>query len=147
MATPQFLVPVDCSSSTDVVLETAIRLAHKLQARLILLHVRDETSLHPGAYMAQSAVEARQAMENYLARVHEAGLEGEITLVDGTPWQEIVAMAKARQVDLIVMGTHGRTGLRHVLLGSVAEKVVRQGLCPVLVSRPLADTSTSPQPC
>ena len=97
--------------------------------------------------MAQSAVKARHAMADYLARVHDAGLEGEITLVHGTPWREVVAMAKTRQGDLIVMGTHGHTGLRHVLLGSVAEKVVRQGLCPVLVSRPLADTPASSRLC
>jgi len=51
------------------------------------------------------------------------------------PFHEIIEMAKAQQMDLIVMGTHGRTGFQHVLLGSVAEKVVRLAPCPVLVAR------------
>ena len=64
-----------------------------------------------------------------------AGLIGECVVLYGVPFQEIVDTAKARQVDLIIMGTHGRTGLLHVLLGSVAEKVVRLAPCSVLVVR------------
>jgi nucleotide-binding universal stress UspA family protein len=74
-------------------------------------------------------------LEAYLARVTAAGLEGEIVVVHGVPFHEIIETAKARQVDLIIMGTHGRTGLPHVLLGSVAEKVLRLAPCPVLVAR------------
>jgi nucleotide-binding universal stress UspA family protein len=74
-------------------------------------------------------------MEDYLARVTAAGLEGEIVVVHGVPFEEILHTAKERQVDLIIMGTHGRTGLTHVLLGSVAEKVVRLATCPVLIAR------------
>ena len=74
-------------------------------------------------------------MEGYLARVTAAGLAGEIAVVHGVPFQEILDTAKARQVDLIIMGTHGRTGLTHVFLGSVAEKGVRLAPCPVLVAR------------
>ena len=74
-------------------------------------------------------------MEGYLARVTAAGLEGEIAVVHGVPFQEILDTAKKRQVALIIMGTHGRTGLTHILLGSVAEKVVRLAPCPVLIAR------------
>ena len=74
-------------------------------------------------------------MEGYLARVTAAGLVGEIVVGHGVPFQEILDTAKKRQVDLIIMGTHGRTGLVHVLLGSVAEKVVRLAPCPVLIAR------------
>jgi nucleotide-binding universal stress UspA family protein len=74
-------------------------------------------------------------MEGYLSQVTAAGLAGEIVVVHGTPSQEILDTAKRYQVDLIVMGTHGRTGLPHILLGSVAEKVVRLAPCPVLVAR------------
>ena len=63
------------------------------------------------------------------------GLEGEIAVVHGVPFQEMLDTAKKQQVDLIIMGTHGRTGLQHVLMGSVAEKVVRLAPCPVLVVR------------
>ena len=56
-------------------------------------------------------------------------------MVHGVPFQEILDTAKTQQVDLIIMGTQGRTGLQHVLMGSVAEKVVRLAPCPVLVVR------------
>ena len=62
-------------------------------------------------------------------------------LVQGTPTQTIIDTAGEQGVDLIILGTHGRTGLAHVLLGSVAEHVVRQGLCPVLVVRRAPDPS------
>ena len=56
-------------------------------------------------------------------------------MIHGVPFQQILDTAKARQVDLIILGTHGRTGLAHVLLGSVAEKVARLAPCPVLIAR------------
>jgi nucleotide-binding universal stress UspA family protein len=62
--------------------------------------------------------------------------------VHGTPLQEIIDTAKATGADLIIMGTHGRTGLHHVLVGSVAEKVVRLAPCSVLVTRHPDDAST-----
>ena len=74
-------------------------------------------------------------MQACLERVTAAGLEGEIAVVHGIPFQEILDTAKTQQVDLIIMGTQGRTGLQHVLMGSVAEKVVRLAPCPVLVVR------------
>jgi nucleotide-binding universal stress UspA family protein len=70
--------------------------------------------------------------------VTAAGLTAERVVLYGVPFQEIVEAAKARQVDLIVMGTHGHTGLMYVFLGSVAEKVVRLAPCSVLVVRPVA---------
>jgi nucleotide-binding universal stress UspA family protein len=75
------------------------------------------------------------SMEEALARVTAAGLTAERIVLYGVPFQEIIETAKARQVDLIVMGTHGRTGLIYVLLGSVAEQVIRLAPCSVLVVR------------
>jgi nucleotide-binding universal stress UspA family protein len=80
-------------------------------------------------------------MERYRQRVHAAGLEGDVIILDGMPFQRIVDMVQDKKVDLIVMGTHGWTGLKHVLLGSVAEKVVRLAPCPVLVARGVAPVS------
>ena len=76
--------------------------------------------------------EVAHRMQACLERVTAGGLEGEVAVVRGVPFQEILETAKMQQVDLIIMGTQGRTGLQHVLLGSVAEKVVRLAPCPVL---------------
>jgi nucleotide-binding universal stress UspA family protein len=78
---------------------------------------------------------AQGSMEEALARVTAAGPTAERIVLYGVPFQEIIETAKARQVDLIVMGTHGRTGLMSVLLGSVAEQVIRLAPCSVLVVR------------
>lgn len=138
MSTQHFLVPVDFSEYANQALDYAIALATKLQSRLTLLHVIHIPPLAAvdiGPYMTDIEAHARKAIEGNLQRVHDAGLEGTMVLVHGIPWQEIVQTAEDKQVDLIIMGTHGRSGIHHVLLGSVAEKVVRLAPCPVLVTR------------
>jgi universal stress protein A len=148
--TPQhFLVPLDFSAYSTQALDYAMALAHTLQARLTLLHVIQPLPMGGGdlgmtlpyAYMQELDAELTRRLESYLARVTAAGLNGEMVLVYGSPYHEIVETAKVRQVELIIMGTHGRTGLRHVLLGSVAEKVVQLASCPVLVMRQPADAA------
>jgi nucleotide-binding universal stress UspA family protein len=89
----------------------------------------------PYTYLQDLEAEIMQNMEACLARVTASGLEGDIVVVHGVPFHEILETAKTQKVDLIVVGTHGRTGLQHILLGSVAEKVVRLAPCPVLVAR------------
>jgi nucleotide-binding universal stress UspA family protein len=137
------LVPIDFSPYAGQALDYAIALAQKLQARITLLHVIQPQLIagaDMGAWPSPSFIEELETaimgdMEGYRARVTDAGLEGEIVVVHGVPFQEILNTAKARQVDLIIMGTHGRTGLPHILLGSVAERVARMAPCPVLVAR------------
>jgi nucleotide-binding universal stress UspA family protein len=130
MTAQHFLVPIDFSSYAEQALDSAIALAQKLQARVTLLHVIQPPGVNvaggiwPSATFLQDLEAAvTRDMEGYLVRVTAAGLAGEIVIVHGVPFQEILDTAKARQVDLIIMGTHGRTGLSHVLLGSVAEGV------------------------
>ena len=89
----------------------------------------------PYTYLQDLEAEIMQSMEACRARVTAAGLEGDIVVVHGVPFHEILETAKTQKVDLIIMGTHGRTGFQHILLGSVAEKVVRLAPCPVLVAR------------
>jgi nucleotide-binding universal stress UspA family protein len=84
-------------------------------------------------YQAEIEADARRALEACLQRVHDAGVEGSIAFVFGVPWREIIEMAE-KGVDLIVMGTHGQTGLDYLVLGTVAERVVRLAPCPVLVT-------------
>ena len=146
MPVQHILVPLDYSASADRALAYAIEFAKKLQARVTLLHVIDfpqlvDTSLAP--YRARLAAETGRALEACLQQVQDAGVQGDMLRVHGTPFQEIIETAKTAGVDLIIMGTQGRTGLPHLLLGSVAEKVVRLAPCPVLVTRPTADNAAA----
>jgi nucleotide-binding universal stress UspA family protein len=143
MTVHHVLVPIDFSPYAEQALDYAIALAQKLQARVTLLHVIQPplvAGADMGVWPSPAFIDDLETaitgdMEGYLARVTAAGLAGEIAVVHGVPFQEILDTAKARQVDLIIMGTHGRTGLTHVFLGSVVEKVVRLAPCPVLIAR------------
>jgi universal stress protein A len=149
MPTLHFLVPIDLSASAEQALDYAIRLAQTLNARLTVLHVIQPAPMAgvdvgvvlPQTYLQEVEEAVQRSLEAALARVTAAGLTGEQIVLYGVPFQEIVETAKARYVDLIVMGTHGHTGLMHVILGSVAEKVVRLAPCSVLVVRPVAHAS------
>jgi nucleotide-binding universal stress UspA family protein len=143
MRTPHLLIPTDFSTSAEQALDYAIRLARPLNARLTVLHVIQPVPMGgagmgivlPEIYLQEVKEGVQSSMEEALARVTAAGLTAERIVLYGTPFQEIIETAKARQVDLIVMGTHGRTGLIYVLLGSVAEQVIRLAPCSVLVVR------------
>jgi universal stress protein A len=143
MTAQRFLVPVDFSEDANRAVEYAIDLASKLGARVTLLHVMQLLPLGSGdmgvtvpyTYIQDLKEEITSRMQASLERITAAGLEGEIAVVYGVPFQEILDTAKNQQVALIIMGTHGRTGLQHALMGSVAEKVVRLAPCPVLVVR------------
>jgi nucleotide-binding universal stress UspA family protein len=86
-------------------------------------------------YADQAQADAQQTLATYAQRVHEAGVACETIVDHATPFQCIIDHADTNQVDLIVMGTHGHTGLQRMLLGSVAEKVVRLATCAVMVTR------------
>lgn len=149
MIVQHVLVPIDFSATADRALAYAIALGQQLQARLTLLHVLDLTpvtmdEMPPGmtaTYLDDLETDAQHLLQASRERVQRAGLQAESLLVQGTPTQTIIDTAGEQGVDLIIMGTHGRTGLAHVLLGSVAEHVVRQGPCPVLVVRRAPDPS------
>lgn len=149
MTAEHLLVPIDFSPHSDHALEYAIELAQKLQAHLTLLHVIHLTPLtmgdmvtsFPGPFPEEVETEARRLMDALLGRLRDAGLEGETGIVHGIPFQSIIDTAKDNGTDLIVMGTHGRTGLPYALMGSVAEKVVRLSPCPVLVTRAATEVS------
>lgn len=146
MTIEHMLVPVDFSEHADHILAYATALAGKLQTRITLLHVVETPVLAGGAHMGmaydlvsyteQLEAEAWQRIDAYAQRVRTAGLECLTVVNHAVPFQQIVDHASAAQVDLIVMGTHGHTGLQRFLLGSVAERVVRLAPCPVLVIHP-----------
>ena len=146
VSTQHFLVPIDFSQYADYALDYAMALAKTLQARLTLLHVihaiplgvTDMDTALPYSYLQDLEAEITHNMQHYLKRVQDADLEGDTVVVHGVPFDEIVQMAKTKNVTLIIMGSHGRTGLERLFLGSVAEKVVRLAPCSVLVARQAA---------
>jgi nucleotide-binding universal stress UspA family protein len=151
MSTQHILVPIDFSASADQALDYAMSLAGKLPARLTLLHVIHMVPLGlaeggaplPHTYIETLEAEVRQSLATYNKRVTDAGTACEVMVLHGIPFQSIIDVARDEQVDMIIMGTHGRTGLGHLLLGSVAEKVVRLAPCPVLITRATPAPSAS----
>ncbi len=138
----KILCPVDFSESSNHALRYAMAFAETYEAELILVHVTDYAALEMPDY--PSAIEFSADIIEQIGEVYEKRLKELMKteqagyanvssrLVSGTPFYEIINTARDEKVDLIVMGTHGRTGLAHVLMGSVAEKVVRKATCPVL---------------
>lgn len=138
----KILVPIDFSDCSATGLEYAKALARQFRAKLVLLH-----SIHPQYYstndeymrydlprlMQQVEKAAREQMRELVGRTDWEGLGVETLMEVGHPGQEICDRAKDLGVDLIVTSTHGTTGLKHILLGSTAEYVVRHAHCPVLV--------------
>jgi universal stress protein A len=151
MTAPHFLVPVDLSAYSDEALAYAIALATKLQARVTVVHVIHHLPVgvsdmpsslpYPALYLQELEAEVQQRLDAQRQQIQDAGLEGEVMMTHGVPFQTIVDIARDQHVDLIVMGTHGRTGVHHLLMGSVAEKVVRLAPCPVLVTRAASSTA------
>ncbi len=136
------LVPIDFSEHAARALDVAIEWGRQLHAGLTLLHViqsvdlgPDMMSALPAAHIETLEAELTQHMKNYLKRVEKAGVKGDFLIAHGAPFYEAIEIVKSKQIDLIIMGSHGRTGLSHMLLGSVAEKLVRLAPCPVLVVR------------
>ncbi|MBC7170924.1 MAG: universal stress protein, partial [Polyangiaceae bacterium] len=137
------LCPIDFSQGSSAATEYAIELAQKLGARVHLLHVYPLPMLAApdGGLMvtpqtvAQMSEEAAQATKRIGEEWRQKGFEIETHVGDGAPHLEIVRTAERLHADLIVMGTHGRSGLAHFLIGSVAEKVVRSSPIPVLTVR------------
>ena len=146
MAITRILVPVDFSKDSLHALAYASELGDALQAGLRLLHVVDQTYLAnapelmaANPKLAKLLEEQWQTAEAQMARItaelEKKGRAVRPLLKRGSPAQVIVDTAKRGGADLIVMGTHGRTGLAHMLIGSVAERVVRTARCPVLTVR------------
>jgi nucleotide-binding universal stress UspA family protein len=111
-------------------------------AHLILAHstyvppeLESYVAMHADFFEEQLPAEATAELERMLGELQDGGVSCEYVPLQGNPEQRIVELAKDRGVTLIVMGTHGRAGLAHVLLGSVAERVLRHAPCPVMTVR------------
>jgi universal stress protein A len=145
LALKTVLVPTDFSDASESALRYGKAMAEAFGASLHVVHVMEDLLAH--AWAAEVYVssmpqlrdeiekESRQRLETLLGEGDRTKFRAETALLAGNPFLEIIRYAKAHDVDLIVMGTHGRGPIAHMLLGSVAEKVVRKSPCPVLTVR------------
>ena len=143
------LVPVDFSNHATLALEEAADLAHKYQADLTVVYVIPQAIFQPDwAADVEDTIdvediteEARAALADMVAPYRQNGLTITEHILAGGPYMEIVRMADRIGADLIVMGAHGTASAKQVLMGSVAEKVMRQAPCSVLTVREPASSS------
>ncbi len=138
--------PIDFSDASRAAMEVAADLARRFGADLVLLHAYpipgytfpDGSVVASPKMMQDLADQAQKHLEEWRADAERLVGAARVTAEKavGEPAAEILEAAKDARADLIVMGTHGRTGLEHALMGSIAERVVRRAHCPVLTVRP-----------
>ena len=146
LAIKTILVPTDFSEASETAVKYAKALAEAFGSSLHLVHVLEDLLAHAWAaevYVASMPSLREEIEKEATARLGAMATDEErqrlnvtTALVAGNPFLEIIRYARAHGVDLIVIGTHGRGPIAHMLLGSVAEKVVRKSPCPVLTVRP-----------
>lgn len=138
------LYPTDFSKGARAALDHALSLAGDYSAKLILLHVVEDIPI--AEWYIPSAISLADLMEDlrksswqeinkWAEEVSTQVKDVEKIVVNGVPFVEIIRTAREKNVDLIVIGTHGRAGIDHMIFGSTAEKVVRKAPCPVLTVR------------
>lgn len=141
-AIKRILVPIDFGSSSSGAIQLAVGFAQVFGAELTLLHVW-ELPVYPYTELLLNTNELLEAIEaaaterlgNTLKSVQAASPKATSLLKMGVPWEQILEAIRELSPDLVVMGTHGRKGVTHALLGSVAEKIVRLSPVPVLTAR------------
>jgi len=147
------LFPTDFSQGARAAMDHAISLARDYNARLILLYVIQDISIAewyiPSSLSVADLVEDMQKsawkeMDKWAEEVSTRVKDVEKMVVRGVPFAEIIKTARDKNADMIVIGTHGRTGIDHILFGSTAEKVVRKAACPVLTVRIAGKEFTMP---
>jgi nucleotide-binding universal stress UspA family protein len=145
MAFTKIMCSVDFSPGSQQAMRTAVRLANEHDAELVLVHAWYlPPTAFAGTYVYAPDIvqtmsdDAQHALENAVGEARKLGARRVTSrMMNGLPWQQIVEAARREpDLGLLVIGTHGRTGLSRVLLGSVAELVVRHAPCPVLTVRP-----------
>lgn len=136
MKATKILFPTDFSPQSDAVLAYATSLVRDTGAKLLIVHVEEPPLAYGGGemYVGPVAAAGNPVLGDMLAAVkpRDPAVPCEHRLLMGDPATEIIELGGKEEVDLIVMGTHGRTGVSRLLMGSVAELVVRKAPCPVL---------------
>jgi nucleotide-binding universal stress UspA family protein len=145
MTFQNILVPIDFDETSDHALKTAAALAATLGASITVLHTVEippyayayfGAALPPPDMLSLVEAAARKSLDQKLETVRATVPSATAILTTGVPWRQIIAGIEERKADLVVMGTHARRGVEHVLLGSVAEKIVRASSVPVLTVPP-----------
>lgn len=138
------LIATDFSENSEHAFEYALALAKQFQAKLIVMHVINEPVDLRGFYVPHISFEqlekeiedgAEKMMETFCQTRMADFSNYSTAIVTGIPYEEIIRKAQDTSSSLIVLGTHGRTGLDHIIFGSTAERVVRSASCPVLTIR------------
>jgi nucleotide-binding universal stress UspA family protein len=141
----RILHPSDFSRASGAAFRSAMDLARASRGQLTIVHVytplipmMGESYATPQVYerlLADIRTGAQRQLDRLVAKARKAGVRAKGLLLEGVPHERIVRAARATRADLVVLGTHGRTGLGRVLLGSVAGRVVALAHCPVLTVR------------
>lgn len=141
----RILVPIDFSPHSEQALKYGMALAERFGAELYLVHVFQDLTIYQTEVVSgappimppvdQLTASMRAELQRLVDDKQLQRFNTHAEVVEGAPVEEIVDYAKEKDIDLIVLGTHGRGWLAHVLMGSVAEKVVRKAPCPVLTVR------------
>ena len=149
MAATTILFPTDFSTASDAALAHAEALAKQSGARLLIVHVEEPPLAYGGGELYYGLPEPnseriQKMLEDVRPRDPAVPFEHRLTM--GDPAGEVVRMAGDEGCEMIVMGTHGRTGLTRLLMGSVAEQIVRRAPCPVLIYREAAERLAAVRP-
>ena len=140
----KILCAIDFSEASAEVAQYAAMLGNCSGAQVLVLYVAPSLSQYVGFHVPPSSIEsivkdivdgAETSMQEFLAK-NFAGTNAKGEVVSGYAAEEILTAAEEEQVDMVVMGTHGRRGIDRIIFGSVAEKVVKSAKCPVLTVRP-----------
>jgi len=149
----KILVPLDFSDYTDEIMNVAMLIAGKFGSAIHLFHAipnMDYFTPYESFLSGDNLVNVQRDIEREVEKDMEAVAKNvkdipvTRTIRTGVAFLEIIEYVRAENIGLVVMGTHGRGGLEHILIGSVAEKVVRKSPCPVLTVRPAAKKFSMP---
>ena len=133
----KILATTDCSEASVEVMNYAVKIANKNQAEIIVLYVVSSLRSVVSNVLSKTGeakvIAAEDQLERFWQSVNKNDMKVELVVKYGDPFSEIISYAENHNNDVMVMGTNGRTGLTHVVMGSVAEKVVRYSSIPVII--------------
>jgi nucleotide-binding universal stress UspA family protein len=144
MEIKKILLPTDFTQGALAALPYAVDLAKSYGAKLYFIHVIYDMNAATGLHVPHVSLDAmyeemqngaEKEIRNFGSEITEGLKEVETRVIRGVPYEEILSFASENGIDMIIMGTHGRSGLDRVIFGSTAEKVVRNAICPVLTVR------------